>query len=293
MPGRRRWRRWVLACGLLTILGPAGLWLAGSILMRPSPSHVAPATAPAQDLRLRAADGLDIAATYWPGAREGAPAVLLLHGNGASRGAEASTASWLSHQGYAVLTIDFRGHGESASASHSFGLFEARDAAAAFAWLKQRQRGAPVAAVGISLGGAAALLGENGPLPAQALVLQAVYPDIRHAIRNRLVATGRLAPFGWIEPLLSFQSRPRFGVWPSALAPIARVPAVHCPVLVIGGGEDRYTPPAETRALYGAVRAPRRLWWAVGADHAAVSHDDSPAYRATLLTFLRHTIGPR
>jgi len=291
MSGRRRWRRSGFAFALLTILGLAGAWLVGSVLMRPSPSHVAAAVAPARDLHLRATDGLDIAATYWPGRRSDAPAVLLLHGNGASRGTEASTASWLWRQGFAVLTIDFRGHGESASAQHSFGLFEARDAAAAFAWLKQRQRGAPVAVVGVSLGGASALLGEGGPLPAQAMVLQAVYPDIRHAVRNRLVATGRAAPFGWLEPLLSFQARPRFGVWPDALAPIARLPAVTCPVLVIGGSEDRYTPPAETRALYDAVRGPRQLWWAAGADHAAVSHDESLAYRTTLLTFLRHTIG--
>ena len=63
------------------------------------------------------------------------------------------------------------------------------------------------------------------------------------------------------------------------------------PVLVIGGTDDRYTPPAETRALYDAVRGPKRLWWATGADHAAVSHDESPAYRAALLTFLRQAAG--
>jgi hypothetical protein len=128
---RRYWRRWVFAFLSLTIVGPAGPWLFGSLLVRSSPSRVAPAVAPAQDLHLRARDGLAIAATYWPGRSDHAPAILLLHGNGASRAAEAATAAWLSHQGYAALTIDFRGHGESASAQHSFGLFETRDAAAA------------------------------------------------------------------------------------------------------------------------------------------------------------------
>jgi alpha-beta hydrolase superfamily lysophospholipase len=289
--GRRSWRRWVFAFLSLAIIGLAGLWLVGSFLMRPSPSHVAPAMAPARDVQLRASDGLAIAATYWPGKDAHAPAVLLLHGNGASRGAEVSTAEWLSQQGYAVLTIDFRGHGESASASHSFGLLEARDAAAAFAWLKSRQNGAPVAVIGISLGGAAALIGESGPLPAQAFILQAVYPDIRHAIRNRLVATGRISPFGWLEPLLSYQAKLRLGVWPDALAPIRAVHRLRCPMLVIGGTEDRYTPPAETRALYDAVSGPKRLWWSVGADHAATSHDESPAYRAALLAFLHQAIG--
>ncbi len=287
---RRLVRRWGFALLLLTIGGLSGLWLIGSFLMRPSPSPVAAAVAPARDFRFRDSDGLVIAATYWPGKGPHAPAVLLLHGNGASRAAEASTAEWLSQQGFAALTIDFRGHGESASASHSFGLFEARDAAAAFAWLKTRQRGAPVAVLGISLGGAAALLGESGPLPAQAFILQAVYPDIRHAIRNRLVATAGIAPAGWLEPVLSYQARLRFGVWPGRLAPIERAAALRCPVLVIGGTEDRYTPPSETRALYDVVPGSKRLWWAVGADHAATSRDESPAYRSALLEFLRSTI---
>jgi alpha/beta superfamily hydrolase len=92
----------------------------------------------------------------------------------------------LARLGYAALTIDFRGHGESEMAERSFGLREATDAASAFRWLKQHQRGARVAVIGNSLGVAAALLGSAGPLPADALVLQAVYPDIRRAIRNRL-----------------------------------------------------------------------------------------------------------
>ncbi|MDH7973943.1 alpha/beta fold hydrolase [Sphingomonas sp. AR_OL41] len=291
MPGRRALRCWALALLLLAIGALAALWAVGSFLMRPSPSHVAAAVAPAQDFQLRASDGLMIAATYWPGKRPDAPAILLLHGNGASRAAVASTAEWLSRQGYAALTIDFRGHGESARASHSFGLFEARDAAAAFAWLKRKQQGGAIVVLGISLGGASALLGERGPLPAQGFILQAVYPDIRHAIRNRLVATGGLAVFGWLEPLLSYQAQPRFGVSPTALAPIEQVAHLKAPVLVIGGTDDRYTPPAETRALYDAVRGPKRLWWATGADHAAVSHDESPAYRAALLTFLRQAAG--
>jgi fermentation-respiration switch protein FrsA (DUF1100 family) len=91
--------------------------------------------------------------------------------------------------------------------------------------------------------------------------------------------------------LLSNQARLRFGVWPDALAPIHVAHRLTCPVLVIGGTEDRYTPPAETRALYDAVSGPKRLWWAVGADHAATSDDKSPAYRDTLITFLRQTIG--
>src|SRR4051794_21489129 len=145
-------------------------WGLGSLMVRPSPSAVPDARPPARDLVITTGDGLALAATYWPGRRADSPAVLLLHGNGASRAAVADNAAWLASQGYGALAIDFRGHGESPAASHSFGLYESRDAGAAFAWLKHRQHNAPVAVIGISLGGAASLLGEHGPLHADALI---------------------------------------------------------------------------------------------------------------------------
>lgn len=137
--------------------------------------------------------------------------MLLLHGNGASREQVAGTADWLASHGYAAMAIDFRGHGQSAQVTRSFGLFESRDAAAALAWLRHAQHGAKIAALGISLGGAAALLGDAGPLPADALILEAVYPDIRRAIRNRLTASLGTAPAWLIEPALSLQALPRYG----------------------------------------------------------------------------------
>jgi fermentation-respiration switch protein FrsA (DUF1100 family) len=168
---------------------------------------------------------------------------------------------------------------------------EARDAHAAFTWLKKRQHGAPVGVIGISLGGAACLLGENGPLPADALVLQAVYLNIRRAIRNR-IATLTMPWMGFLlEPLLSFQSRLRFGVWPSRLSPITALPSFRGPVLIIGGAEDRYTTPAETERIYAAAAAPRTLWLAPGLDHSEVCVVRTEAYREQLVEFFRQTIG--
>jgi hypothetical protein len=90
---------------------------------------------------------------------------------------------------------------------------------------------------------------------------------------------------------LSYQARPRFGVGPAGLSPIAALPTYRGSVLVIGGTADRYTPPTETRALFDVATGPKQLWWADGLDHAGVSGAATPAYRQTLLTFLTRTIG--
>ncbi len=272
-------RRITRALLVALILGLGASWLVGSVLSRSSNAPVAAASPPAQDIFLTSADGMRITGTYTPGATTDAPAILLLHGNGASRAAMAQNAAWLAGQGYATLAIDFRGHGQSASASHSFGLFEARDARAAFDWLKARQQGARIGVIGISLGGAAALIGDAGPLPADAFVLQAVYPDIRSAIRNRL--SSKLGTIlGTIgEPFLSYQSIARQGVWPDRFSPLDAMPRLRVPVLVIGGSADQYTPPTETMALFKAAAGPKQVWIAPGLDHAATSGEESPSYR--------------
>jgi fermentation-respiration switch protein FrsA (DUF1100 family) len=276
---------------LCLALGAAASWAAGSAMTAGRRSIVRPAEPPAADFFLQSADGTRLAATFRPGRTGRSPAVLLLHGVRASREATAPGAAWLSGLGYAALTIDFRGHGGSDVADRTFGLREAMDAEAGFRWLRRRQSGAPVAIVGTSLGGAAALLGDKGPLPADALVLQAVYPDIRRAIRNRIAARlGR--PAAWLlEPLLSFQSLPRFGVPPSRLSPLRALSRYRGPVLVIGGLDDAYTPPGETRALFRQAPGPRALWLIPGKDHAALGDLADEAYRRRVRLFLERTIG--
>ncbi|QAY78482.1 alpha/beta hydrolase [Sphingosinicella sp. BN140058] len=275
---------------LLLLLGLAASWLLGSVMMRATPSAVPTPAAPANAVRLESTDGLRLAGSYWSGRRRGGPAILLLHGNGASRAALAGNAAWFAQRGYAALAIDLRGHGESAPAAKAFGLMESRDAAAGLAWLRRLGHD-KVAVIGVSLGGAAALLGDDGPVAADALVLQAVYPDIRRAVRNRIAGILGSVPAVLLEPLLSLQARPRIGVWPGRLSPIAALPRFSGPVLIIGGGADRHTPPAETRALHAAARGPKGLWIAPGYGHDAISRIESADYRTHVLAFLNETIG--
>ncbi|MDO7841612.1 alpha/beta hydrolase [Sphingomonas immobilis] len=283
----RRWRmRWWLPPLVLVALFGWGIWSVGGRLTAATNAAVPPLPAPAQVVRIASDPGITLAASYWP-APPKAPAVLLLHGNGGNRDNLTPLATWLSAQGYGVLAIDFRGHGASTPAIKSFGLTESADAHAALAWLKARHPGSATAAIGISLGGAAALLGPRGPLPVDALVLEGVYPDIRHAIYNRVASVGGKGMAAVIEPLLSVQALPRYGVWPSAISPVTAARQVRVPVLVVGGGADVFTPPAETRALFDALHRNGELTFLPGASHGMiVAANDTDPLRARIGAFL-------
>ena len=275
----------------LLVFGFGGAWIAGSILVLPQSSEVEPPAPPGRIIHLTASDGVPVAGSYWPGARADGPAILLLHGVNASRASFARHALWLNGLGYTVLAIDFRGHGESGRAARSFGYHEARDANAAIAFLRRETPARRIGLIGTSLGGAAALLGEDGPLPVQAMVLQAVYPNLRAAIFNRIAFRlgGPLAALG--EPFLSYQSWPRYGVSPDRLAPAEAIRAYRGPVLIMGGEDDRYTGPAETRALYDAAPGPKELWLLPGLGHAAMGSIFTDAYRQRVEALFARTLG--
>jgi dipeptidyl aminopeptidase/acylaminoacyl peptidase len=237
------------------------------------------------------ADGVPLVATHWPGRRSDSPAILLLHGINAHRGMFTDQARWLNGLGYAVLALDFRGHGGSAPAERTFGWREAEDAAAAFDYLRRDAPGRKIGVIGISMGGAAALLGRGGPLPADSMVLHAVYPDIRTAVLNRLGRSGSQVLAAVAEPLLSYQSYLRYSVAPDAIAPIEGLKRFKGAVLVIGGTEDRDTTMADSRALYTAAAGPKALWLVEDVNHVEVSKLDSPEYRARVRRFFAQTLG--
>lgn len=281
------WRTRLGWMGLLALIaGLAGIWVVGSAMTGATNAAVEPAPAPATEIRLTTSDRVAIAASYWRADDPTAPAILLLHGNGGNRRDMVDMATWLAGEGYSVLSIDMRGHGQSSPKSKSFGYLEAHDAHAALAWLRQQHPASKLGAIGFSLGGAASVLGDKGPLDVDALVMMSVYPDIRTAIFNRIEAAAGTLPATAIEPMLSYQSIPRYGVAPDKLSPLEALNKVRVPVMLVGGELDAYTPPAETEAMYRAA-PPGSEWWILG----GLGHDDvvratDPAFRQKLKAYL-------
>jgi pimeloyl-ACP methyl ester carboxylesterase len=130
-------------------------------------------------------------------------------------------AQFLGRAGYSTLLIDFQGTGESAGEAITFGWRERFDVIAAVQYLKARLPGQPVAIIAISLGGAATLLARSS-LGLHGVVLEAVYPSIDRALKNRLRM--RIGPLGSaVAPLILVQLRSQLGIAATDLKPVEQI----------------------------------------------------------------------
>ena len=285
----RRAKALALAAGAAGALGLTAFGI-GSWLTAPAHRAVGP---PPDDLgaeavRIPSASGASLAGWFVPAGAGPRGGVVLLHGVGADRESQVDRARLFRDAGYAVLLFDFQAHGESRGRQISFGWTERHDAVAAVAWLRERVPGAPIAAVGQSMGGAAALYA--GPaLGADALVVEAVYGSIAEATANRLAMrlgdrSRRLAP------LLTGQMGLRLGASSATLSPAEAVRRVAAPILVAGGTADRRATPAEVRRIHANAPEPKALWMLDGAAHEDFYAAAPAAYRAAVLGWLARTL---
>src|SRR6185503_8368287 len=148
-------------------------------------------------------------------------------------------------------------------------------------------RGERVGVIGVSMGGAAALLGP-GPLDANAFVLESVYPTIRQAVSNRLGTW--LGPLGgvarWFTPAVIHFVSEDIGVTEAELQPIDRIAKIHAPLLLISGTDDPYTPIVEAESLYAHAPSPKTYWPIFGAGHEDFHAFDQIDYERRVGNFL-------
>jgi fermentation-respiration switch protein FrsA (DUF1100 family) len=280
------------AASYLVILA---LSTSGCMLARPSLSHVAPPPAKldARTVVFASASGSLIHAWLSRG-RPGGGAVLLLHGVGSNRESMLGRAEFLHEAGFTVLAPDFQAHGESPGTHVTFGARESLDAAAAMEYLREVAPLERVGVIGVSMGGAATLLGP-GPLSANAFVLESVYPTIRDALSDRLATW--FWPFGivgrWFtSPLIGVMGS-EIGVSESELQPIDRIARINAPLLLISGTADPYTPLVEAESLYARAPARKSFWAVPGAGHEDLHAFAPREYEQRVGSFLERCLRAR
>lgn len=271
---------------ILVFLGLLATYLAGSFLTKTHPSTIglAPSELPVVDVSFQSKSGSLLSGWYVEGNKQQG-GVLLMHGIKANRLQMLARAKFLYNAGYSVLLFDFQGHGKSLGEQVTFGYLEALDAEAAYAFLHNKLQHKSIGVIGVSLGGASALLGSVAK-QAQAVVLESVYPTIEEAISNRLVMyLGSLGQY--LLPLLTVQMQPRLDFGTKDLQPIEHITQVTGSVFIIAGAEDKHTTLTESKRLFAQANQPKQMWVVDGAGHISFDRVRPEEYEAKVLAFFK------
>ena len=228
-------------------------------------------------------DGVSLAATLYtpdgaapPG---GWPAVLMLHGLGENRSSlNAIAEAHLAPHGYAVLTVDARGHGASGGQSSLVGPRELADYAAVLQWLRLRPGVGDdrVGAFGVSLGGGSVwkLLTAPGTRLAAAVTMTTWTSLYDSLLPQGLVKSGLIAYFHNLLPLERWDpavtalkddallGRNDAGIREFAAARSVRADLgkIRTPVFMLQGRRDYAFDMQEALTAFNRLRGPRRLY---------------------------------
>jgi fermentation-respiration switch protein FrsA (DUF1100 family) len=278
-------KRLVAICATLLFVTVVGATSVGWMLGRPVQVRIGdpPADLNAEPVNFESDSGANVHG-WWCPVRNSRGAVLLLPGIRANRLSMVDRTRFLHRAGYSVLLIDFQATGETKGDQITFGWKESRDAVAAVNFIRNAGPASRVAIIGSSLGGVATLLA-TPPLKVDGIILEAVYPTIEIATRNRL--ENYLSPLGrFAVPLLLKQLRMRLGISADDLRPIDHIADVGCPVFIMSGEKDRTTRPEDTEALFSRAQLPKQLWFVPKAGHVDLHKAARAEYESRVLAFL-------
>jgi X-Pro dipeptidyl-peptidase (S15 family) len=234
-----------------------------------------------QDVTIPMDDGVQLAATLrlpvGVSAPAGWPAVVMFHGIGGKRADLDAIADHFAAAGYAVLSVDFRGHGQSGGLVSIDGPREIRDVRELFVWLAARPdiADARIGAWGISLGGGAVLRAVAEGVPFKAAEVVQTWTDLVSALApQNLSKSGAIYGFlGSVPPertapeVLALRNRVIASINLPAIRSFGRVRSsrhllsrVSTPIYFFQGRRDFAFDIDQAVAGHNLLKGPKRLY---------------------------------
>ncbi len=238
-----------------------------------------------EPIEFDSADGTRLAGWLAVGTRDAA--VVLLHGYRCDRREMLPHADMLLDAGFTVLLFDFRNRGESGGDYVSLGYHEQDDVLAAIAHLKSRPdlRAASIGLLGISQGGASAILAAAGSDEVRAVAAEASFRSVDSAVGQSFTHFIGLPAFPF-APITVWLAERRTGIDAGEIVPERAVAALApTPLLVMHGLDDETISPADSEAIFAAAGQPKALWLIPAAEHGEGATAAADEYRRRIVAF--------
>ncbi|MHB9146360.1 MAG: alpha/beta hydrolase [Symbiobacteriia bacterium] len=195
--------------------------------------------------------------------------------------------------GYNVLMFDFRNSGLSDGNITTVGYYEVADLLGAIHYLKQARAGQAqhVGLIGFSMGAVVSGLAAAREPAAEAVIMDSPFADLRSYLADNMPHWTHLPdfPFTWVIlhtlPLVEHVDM-------RAVSPLAVMPTLKQPVLLIHGDADQTVPLRNSEELVKAASSGKvRLWVVHGAGHVGSRKVQQAEYDRRVLDFLAQNLG--
>jgi uncharacterized protein len=291
----------IVGLALLSALtGVAGYFI-GPAILHPMNLHpqrdaqtaamLARTDATKEDFEVRAPDGVILKGWKVRVPQPNGDWILVLHGVSDNRTGNLGHAEFLLRNGFNVVMMDSRAHGESGGDMVTYGWLERHDVVAIVDALTSTEKVRHLGALGVSMGAA------------NALQSAAIDPRIEAVVAEDPFANLREVSYDYagldVAPLLGktlFRPASIVAMREAALAgnfspddvsPEKAVASRPFAVLIICGTNDHRIPCRHAERVYHAATGPKELWEVPGAGHAAALGRDPVGYEARVTAFFR------
>jgi uncharacterized protein len=246
-----------------------------------------------EEVKIMTSDGKEIAGWYIK-SQKSDKVVTLVHGLNSSRtfefaGKFSEFGAEMNRQGFSILMIDLRGHGQSSDSRLTFGITERKDIIAAVNWLKQKGfNPRQIGVLGVSLGSASVIGAAADDPDIAAIVTDSGYAEVYPIIQKHWQSASGL-------PEIFLPSTMMFGYLftgfdPTSSKPVNEIGRISPrPVLIIHSKIDPYTPVENAYKLKAAY--PQAEYWETNAKEHPESYNTNPqVYVAKVTDFFNRSL---
>jgi pimeloyl-ACP methyl ester carboxylesterase len=293
--------RLLVACGALALVAVLGYFAICSYVATQltKPDRHSQITSPAafglqfEETTVTARDGVALASWFIPNL-ESDRAIVLVHGKGQCRSCEFDDrflefAIRLHAEGFNILTIDLRAHGQSEGNNFTLGDHERWDVLGGVDWL-QRRSFEKIGVLGVSLGAVssvyAACDADSGQL-IKALVLDSGVADFPELLATRFTKESGL-PTAFLPGSL-LMARVLLGTDVNAIKAVNELPKIKAPLMLIFGGQDAMVPHEQFSEM-AAARPDAEIWFVEEATHARIYNARPEDYVARVARFFTEAL---
>jgi uncharacterized protein len=248
-----------------------------------------------EDFNVTAPDGVTLKGWKVRAAHPNGDWVLVLHGVSDNRTGNLGHAEFLLKNGYNVLMMDSRAHGDSGGSMVTYGWLERHDTVAVIDALVASEKIAHLGALGVSMGAANALQSASIDPRIEAVVAEDPFANLREVSYDYAgLDVSPLLGKTLFRPasIVAMRQAGLAGNFsPDDVSPESAVAARPFPVLIICGTDDHRIPCRHAERVYNAATGPKQLWEVPHAGHAAALGRDPAGYESRVVAFFQHYLG--